>query len=268
MTDITGFLASRSFLFFCPRFLEWVATALLSGSEGADRGGIYIATTWDRFDEHIVRQIITFLCLAKDKASLDAMMQTSRSFRALAASCIPSAALIGGYFNCLDRFPMHATARAMRICMTPSKTICFLNASLIHTKGEHGRLSKVKKVAVSFASRTLPSDGHEDRNDRRFLSSLCEDSWVASSNGITEVLTSIGQTFPDIEELEVCGFYVADAGTLFSSIMKHLPGITSLYIADGNCLPSLTWCMDSLPRGLRSFRAPSCQAVQFLPVCS
>ena len=87
------------------------------------------SSLWDLLDDDLILQIIAPLCMAKDKASLDALMQTSRSLRVLAASSIPSATLVVDHPQCMGRFPSHATVRAMRIRMEPREAITFLQTA-------------------------------------------------------------------------------------------------------------------------------------------
>ena len=66
---------------------------------------MYPRCCWDLLDDSLILQVIAPLCMAKDKASLDALIQTSRHLWVLAASAIPSATLTVDGPQCLDRFP-------------------------------------------------------------------------------------------------------------------------------------------------------------------
>lgn len=67
-----------------------------------------LVSPWDLLDDPLVAQILVPLCMDKDKAALDALMQTSRRLRVLAASSIPSPTLILKCDDGMECFPRHA----------------------------------------------------------------------------------------------------------------------------------------------------------------
>ena len=127
------------------------------------------STSWDLLDNALILQIITPLSKAKDKASLDALMQTSRAVRALAASSIPSATLIVDHPQCMNRFPAHATIRAMRIKMEPEEAIKFLN-TMASEVGAHRRLKMVERVI--FMRSSMSEQGDSEQNTKDLVAAL------------------------------------------------------------------------------------------------
>ena len=73
---------------------------------------------WDLLSDDLIREIITPLCLAQDKTSLDSLMQTSWRLRVLSASS-PWATLAAKDPQCMERFPSHTTQRVVQISMEP-----------------------------------------------------------------------------------------------------------------------------------------------------
>ena len=138
------------------------------------------SSLWDLLDDDLILQIIAPLRMAKDKASLDALMQTSRSLRVLAASSIPSATLAVDHPQCMGRFPSHATVRAMRIRMEPREAITFLQTA------EHAhRLRGVQRMVLPLVD-----------PDFKLTQDSPQPKWWASAEQLVGIVGVVGAACP------------------------------------------------------------------------
>ena len=197
------------------------------------------STSWDLLDNALILQIITHLCMAKDKASLDALMQTSRAVRALAASSIPSATLIVDHPQCMHRFPAHATIRAMRIKMEAEEAIKFL-FTMASEGGSYRSLKMVERVIFMRSSMSEQGDSEQTTKD---------------------LFATLEAALPRLRHLEGVDVLHLDFKPLVLSLIKHMPGLETLGVLLSCSISHLTingfgWAPRFLSLALVTFRAP------------
>ena len=234
------------------------------------------SSPWDLLDESLILKIISYLFLAKDKTTLDAIMQTSRSLRLLAASSIPCAAIWAGYPTCLDRFPRHATLRALWVHMKPKESVQFFQEECRRLRTVHSAYITTTDRIIILQQHDIGAEINDDDDDVPALppSSPGQDG----HNDAADVVAALGAACSALTSLSIRR--ILDHGApelrrergdvLFSALFLHLPGITSLTLElsveyrggstframiASNELLGIKWA-SVLPKGLVHLRMP------------
>ena len=212
---------------------------------------------WDSLGHDLHLLILSVLKQWWDKASLQAMMQTSRDLRLLASSLISAIEIRDA--SALDHYPTHAAAiKKMWLRMQPSPGEAHMEPTCMVSWLQATSSAGNRLAAVTIIEVELPRMPQPDEED--------EDAVTMDPAIMDSLLASIGQACPNLRRLSMENIVREEENVIramLSAIGQHLPGIVELRlgldaedISDTSVfdfdIAGIDWAA-CLPRGLQKF---------------